>query len=105
MRTISKLSGSLVWSITSIDQPSLARQRVRYGLPPTRTRSVSFEREQGVHVDAERADALRSAEVRQIDHEARLVDVPSCGADQLDAGFCGAARRDEVVHQEHALLR
>src|SRR5690349_8371446 len=64
---------------------------------------VTLEREQGMNAVAECRQACAAAEIGQIDEEARLDDDASYLLYKLDSRGRGAAGRDQVVDQEHAL--
>ncbi len=61
------------------------------------------ERHQRSYRHIHRAQLVRAAEIRQIDNEARGDNVGADLPQQLHRAFGGAAGRDQVVNQDHAL--
>ena len=66
---------------------------------------MPLERHQRAHGHIHRAQFVRAAEIRQVDDETGGDHIGADLAQELDRAFGGAARRDEVVDQDHLLAR
>src|SRR5690349_15529973 len=64
---------------------------------------VPLKGDESRHFLAEGSDLVGASEFRQINHEAAADDFRPCALQQLNAGECGAAGGDEIVHHDDVL--
>src|SRR5689334_10975652 len=67
--------------------------------------SMSVELTQGEHWNAEPLELCSPSQVRKVDHESACDNLPARHAHQLQRCFGRAARCNQVVDQQHALIR